>query len=640
MAALFVALSFVAAWRTLELKVFDLLTVATAPNESKLPIVIVGIDEESFAHVGRQWPWPRSVYARALDQLSQSGAMVVAFDMLFSEPDREAAEDKAFAEAIARNGSVVLAADMLYMETAHARQWMRVEPVADLKRAGGLVGFARIDLDRDVVARRMPTERDAFWRSIAQRIQEKQPGIPIAEPLPGDMIRYAGPVRTFTYVSFYQLVQGGLPPGAFQDQVVLIGKHVQASPDVGAAQSDLFLTPFTGTTRWFTPGVEIHANILETALRGDAIRPVDSGWIVLMILASVAAAVASMRTWRPLVSGVAAGGLTALMGGAAWLLFTRFNLWLPIVAPAAAIAFLYLIRGALAFLTEQRRRTELRRAFSLYVSPEVVDHVMANPKRLVLGGERRDVTMMFTDLAGFTTITEQHGAEQVTRILNMHFSRATAIVKRHGGTVNRFIGDAIMAMWGAPLDDPEQALHAVQAACEMQDDIARLREELKREGLPPIAMRIGVHSCNAIIGNLGSSDRFDYTAIGDGVNLAARMEGVNKLYGTGILLSGDTVALLRGQLRVRCVDRVIVKGKTEPVDLYTPCRDEAACDWSAKAMAAYRKREWAASEEAWARVLERLPDDKVAQLHLDRIAACKAMPANVQWQDAVELEKL
>ena len=163
------------------------------------------------------------------------------------------------------------------------------------------------------------------------------------------------------------------------------------------------------------------------------------------------------------------------------------------------------------------------------------------------------------------TLTEQLGAEQVTRVLNVHFSRATAIIKRHNGTVNRFIGDAIMAMWGAPLEDGKQAINACLAACEMQADMEDLRKQFKEEGLPQIRMRVGVHSCTAVIGNLGSSDRFDYTAIGDGVNLAARLEGVNKLYHTGILISGETAARLEGAVAVRLVDRVIVKGKSEPV---------------------------------------------------------------------------
>lgn len=640
-AALFIALGFTAAWRQVELKGFDALSVLTARNESTFPITIVGIDEDSFAQIALQWPWPHGIHARLVDALAQAGALVIAFDVLISDPDRDPEEDKALAAAIARSGNVVLAADMVYLESAHARQWLRVDPLPAFKAAGASTGLARIELDGDSVARRMPLEAEAFWREVARRAAQRQPAITLGEPAAGSMIRYAGPVQTFQYVSFYQALDPSkLPPDALKDQVVIIGKHVRASPDARAAQADLFYTPFTASTGWFTPGAEIHANILETALRGDAIVPLGLHWNVLLVIAGVAAASLAMRRWRPVGSAAMALALIAALGVGTWFLFARFNLWLPAGAAAAAILSVYLSHGALAFLAERRKRAELRRAFSLYVSDEVVDHVIAHPERLVLGGERREVTMLFTDLAGFTTLTEQLGAEQVTSILNMHFSRATAIIKRHRGTVNRFIGDAVMAMWGAPLDDPEQARHACEAACEMQEDMGRLRDELAGRGLPPIWMRVGIHSCGAIVGNLGSAERFDYTAIGDGVNLAARLEGVNKLYGTGILVSGETVRRMQGAIPVRTVDRVIVKGKSEAVEIFTPCSDGELNSLSADAVSAYRARRWEESEGLWREILRRHPSDRIAILYIERIQRCRAASPGVEWQDAVELEKL
>jgi adenylate cyclase len=248
--------------------------------------------------------------------------------------------------------------------------------------------------------------------------------------------------------------------------------------------------------------------------------------------------------------------------------------------------------------------------------------------------------MLFTDLAGFTALSEKMQAEDVAQILNLHFTGATAIVKRNHGTVNRFIGDAVMAMFGAPVQDPEQAADAVRTACEMQQDIAQLREKLRAQGLPEIRMRIGVHSCTAVIGNLGSADRFDYTAIGDGVNLAARLEGVNKHYGTGILVSGETAARAGGAVKLRPVDRVIVKGKTEPVEILTPCEDDAVISASRRAIEAYRARRWDESEAAWREVLARMPDDGVAAIYLERLARCRTLSPEAPWEAAVELEKL
>ena len=641
-AVVFIALGATSPWQMLELKGFDALTVATAPNTSNLPIVVVGIDEDSMNQVGRQWPWPREIYARLLKVLREQGATVVVFDVLFPEPDARGPEqDEAFAREIKESGNVLMAADRRYFETQYSRTSMRVDPLPIFREAGALTGFARIELDPDVIARRIPREDDALWRQMARMLKQRIQGLEYQDPPPDAMIRYAGPFKTFQYVPFYAALDPAmLPAGALKDQVVIICRYLEASPDVGAAQSDLFLTPFSGRTQLFTPGGEIHANILETVIGGNAIQPLGFAWHVLLVLGACALGAWGMRRWRPLSSAAVALLLIVPIVLLDWALFRYAHAWLAAGAAVAAVVTLYLAYGAIGFLIEAQRRAELRRAFSLYVSPEVVDHVMSNPAGLALGGQRRDVTMMFTDLAGFTTITEQHGAEQVTKVLNQHFSRGTAIIKRHRGTVNRFIGDAIMAMWGAPVDDPQQATHALRAAVEMQEDMARLRTELAQQGLPPVWMRVGIHSCNAIIGNLGSADRFDYTAIGDGVNLAARMEGVNKLYDTGILVSGDTARAVAGAVPVRVVDRVIVKGKSEPVELYTPCADPEVVEWSARGMEAYRERRWGESEEWWRKVAERLPRDRVAEIHLERLAALKVMPATTQWRDAVELEKL
>jgi adenylate cyclase len=641
-AVIFGALGFIPLWHQLELKGFDALTLSTAPHQSSLPITIVGIDEASFAQIRKQWPWPRELHARLIDQLEKAGALVIAMDVLLPEASN-AHDDGALAEAIRAGGNIVLASDMVYRETDYARQWMRVDPIPAFTQAGASNGFAIVNPDRDLVVRKMPLGNDVFWRAVVRRVNQRQPGLlAVTEPASDAMIRYAGADHTFPYVSYYQALEADalLPPNAFRDQIVLVGRDLKANINAEAAQGDLFATPFTMQAGWLTPGVEIHANILETAIRGDALRPAPAGSGLALVALAVLLSALAMRHWRPIVSAAAALAVIAAIAALDWALFTRMNTWLPAVAAAGSVIAVYLAFGGVAFLVERRRKGEIRRAFSLYVSPEVVDHVMAHPERLALGGERRDVTMLFTDLAGFTSFTEQLGPEQVTRILNVHFSRATAIIKRHGGTVNRFIGDAIMAMWGAPLDDPKQSIRACLAACEMQHDLEALRREFKAEGLPEIRMRVGVHSCNAIIGNLGSSDRFDYTAIGDGVNLAARLEGVNKLYGTGILLSGETVSRLQGELAVRLVDRVIVKGKSEPVDIYTPCADPLAVAASAEAIAAYRERRWEESERLWRELLHAHPDDAIAAIYLERIQRCRITSPDVNWQGAVELEKM
>ncbi|PWB61762.1 MAG: adenylate/guanylate cyclase domain-containing protein, partial [Betaproteobacteria bacterium] len=626
----------------LEQRGFDALTVATAPGKSQLPITIVGIDEASFAQIGLRWPWPRSLYAKLLDQLKRSGAMVVALDVTMSEASTEA-EDRAFAEAIARSGNVVIASTMAYQETAFVRQWIRMDPIPAFVAAGATKGLAHVDLDRDGVVRRVPEGDDVFWKAVIARANAVSPGLlPEPQAPAGALIRYVGPDHTFPYVSFYQALDADthLPPGAFQDQIVLVGRDIQASVDAGAAQADLFLTPFTASTRGLVPGVEIHANLLEGAVTKSHVVPVAPPWRLAVIAAATILASALLRRWRPLTGLAIALAIGAALAGSSWWLFANANTWLPVSLAIMAVALTYVAFGGIAFVAERRRRSELRRAFALYVSPDVVDQMLESPERLRLGGERRTVTVLFTDLAGFTTISEKHGPEQVVHILQQHFTRASAIVKRHRGTLLQFIGDALMAVWGAPLDDPQHAVNACQAAREMQADLEDLRASLAAEGLPPIHMRVGIHTTEAAVGNFGAEDRFNYTALGDGVNLASRLEGANKLFGTPILLSGATARLLPDGAPLRQLGRIVVKGKSEPVEVFTFDEDAGRREATSAALAAYARREWDAAEAAFRNLAAKDANDGVAAHYLGRIAVLRQEPPEPGWDGSEMLDKL
>jgi len=639
---LFAALSASDGWRRLELKGYDLLMVMSAPGRSALPITIIGIDEPSFAQIEKQWPWPRRMHGELLEQLNRAGAIVVAFDILLSEPSNEE-DDRLFAQAIAKAGNVVLTADRVYQETQYVRQWLRVEPIDAFKKAGAANGLATIPQeDGDLVLRRMPEGQDVFWREIVRRANIVRPGL-IEEPssLAGKMIGYIGSDHTFPYVSYYQALHADtdLPTDTFRDQIVLVGRNVRSAIETGGVQ-DNFATPFTSLTGWLMPGVEIHANIMESALLHRNVTPLSWAWNIALLAFAVVSSAMLMRHWRPFVSAAAGLGLLAIIAVGNWWLFAHYLMWLPALAAMSSVVMVYAGLGGHAFFSEQRQRRETRRAFSMYLAPEVVDQIMAHPDRLKLGGERREITLLFTDLKGFTNISEQLGPEQVAQLLNEHFSRATAIIKQHGGTVNRFIGDAIMAFWGAPLANDKHALSACLAARDMQLDMHKLREDFSQRGLPPIYMRVGIHTGPAIVGNLGASDRFDYTAIGDSVNLAARLEGVNKLYGTEILVSSATVNLLDGALPLRNVDRVIVKGKTEAIDIFTVSDNAPVNQVTAQALQAYRDQRWDESEALWRQALDLLPGDMISALYLERIAAFREQPPAAGWDGAVALDKL
>ena len=247
---------------------------------------------------------------------------------------------------------------------------------------------------------------------------------------------------------------------------------------------------------------------------------------------------------------------------------------------------------------------------------------------------------MFTDLASFTTLSEQLTAEQTVEVLTGYFNAMTPIVHASGGTVDKFIGDAVMAFWGAPLPDERHAEHAVRAAIAMQQAMQPLVADLRARGLPPIHMRIGLHTGRVVVGNVGSAQRFSYTAIGDAVNLAARLEGANKAFGTGILLSAATAALLPPDVALRALDDVVVKGKSEAVRVFTPCDDAAVREASAAALDAFHARDWDVAERQLAQVQARLPGDPAALRLLERIAAARCLPPGADWSPAVALDKL
>ncbi|HEY0886052.1 MAG TPA: adenylate/guanylate cyclase domain-containing protein, partial [Ramlibacter sp.] len=322
-----------------------------------------------------------------------------------------------------------------------------------------------------------------------------------------------------------------------------------------------------------------------------------------------------------------------------WSLFAGARWWLPPVGPVAALAAAAAATGLLHFVSVRRRSRRMRGLFAHYVPAEVVAQLVEQPGLVRLGGEVREITVMFTDLAGFTGMSERLSAEQTVEVLTAYFNAMTPIIHRYGGTVDKYIGDAIMAFWGAPLPDAAHAEHAVRAAIEMQAAMERLAGELRERGLPPIEMRIGLHSGPAVVGNVGSDIRFSYTAVGDTVNLAARLEGANKAFGTGILLSDATATRLPPGLPLRVLDIVVVKGKSEPVRVFTPCDDSDLREHSAAALAALESGHWDESEAHLRRLLLERPGDAAALRVMERVAAARDRP-DPGWLPALALDKL
>ncbi|MDP3174676.1 MAG: adenylate/guanylate cyclase domain-containing protein, partial [Phenylobacterium sp.] len=293
-----------------------------------------------------------------------------------------------------------------------------------------------------------------------------------------------------------------------------------------------------------------------------------AGGLLSLLLATLAPRV------HPWLVAVSTGAAAIAAVGLSYASFSHGGLWWSPTPLLAMLLAAYGVSAVWGFVAARQRARHIRQMFAQYVPPDVVGQLVAHPELMRLGGETRELTVMFTDLANFTGMSERLDPQHTVAVLTEYFNTMTAIVHRHHGTVDKFIGDAVMAFWGAPLPVPDHAHHAVAAAIEMQAAMAALVTRLQAQGLPQIGMRIGIHSGPAVVGNIGSETRFSYTAIGDTVNLAARLEGANKAFGTGILLSASTAALLgEGAPLLRPLADVVVKGKTEAVRVYTPCDD-------------------------------------------------------------------
>lgn len=548
-------------WRLLDERSFDYLSTTLAPKRPDNGPIIVAIDEPSLAEIGKQWPWPRDLHAKLVTALRSAGAKAIGLDIIFAEPSTPEADG---ALAAAMGPDVVLASDITILETPQASQMLRTEPLPELTAGGARSGVASIVLDRDGAIRRIPT----YDHSFANTLLGQNRTVPDTS-----LIQTYGPARTYPTVSYYQALDPAsfLPPDFFRGRTVVVGLSMQAAPKMDAGGADAYATSWSARTGTLVSGAEIQATVFDNLASGQFIRSAPL-WAAIAATFASAALAALMAwpgtSWRTFV--VALAGFAGLIAGSFILL--RFGrIFVPPAAPAFAFAAVSLAQGARDYAAERRLRREITRAFSQYLSPELVRQLTHDPSKLKLGGERRTLSILFCDVRGFTTISEQmkDSPERLTALVNRLLNPLSDAVVNAGGTIDKYIGDCIMAFWNAPLDDPDHAAHAVQAALAMLTALDRLNAELAAEaaerGEPALALKIGVgiNTGDCVVGNMGSEKRFDYSALGDAVNLASRLEGQTKNYGVSILLGSETARLAGAKMPVIELDRVAVKGKTE-----------------------------------------------------------------------------
>lgn len=572
-------------------------------------VVVVAIDHKSIKEIGR-WPWSREVTARLVENLAFYGAKVTALDIVFSEPQNQPS-DAALAAAINRSGNVVMgyffrdeeqAIDLLaqlQLETAK----VKLVKVADGVESIPLAEFRSADLNLALLGKgaqdfgffnARPDGDGLYRRSIllllyngdiypslalkalshhlggevmvdvktwgVDTIQVGSLRVPVRED--GTMaLNYYGPGGSFRTVSASDVMKKRLQPNQLQGAIAFVG-----ATEIGIF--DIRPTPFDP----IQPGVELHATVAANALEHRFLR-YDGTTQLLEIICLLA---------LPVLLGIALAfapgtlvGLGAFAGTAIfyWVLnyfaFSRGLRDMTLIYPLVGIGLTYLGSEAWRNLVVERKGRQLKKAFSNYVSPDLVKEIERNPDKLVLGGEQRELSILFSDIRGFTTVSERLTPPELVKLLNEYLSPMTRIVLEERGTLDKFIGDAVMAIFNAPLDVPEHAVHACRTAVRMLEELQRLNKGFSARGMHTLDIGVGINTGPAVVGNMGADIRFDYTAIGDAVNLASRLEGLNKYYGSHILVSEDTYRLIpHGLFTFREVDRVKVKGKQVPIVMY------------------------------------------------------------------------
>jgi adenylate cyclase len=545
-------------------QLFLLRGTRTPPRE----VCVVAIDDDSYGVLGRDntLAWPRGLHADLIRTLKREGARAVAFDVLFTDPGVDVEQDAAFTTALAESKIVVLGASMEIIQDPLFNEARLLEPYEPFKNAAARVADVNLPTDSDGVLR-------YAWPS-----REDRPGLALAayELATGDTsqrtrntrhLDYYGPARAIKTVSIYQALDPKqyLPPGFFKDKIVFVGKSIDAVP--GKAEKDAFLTPYRGAHGSTTFGVEIHATLAANLLEHREIRLLDHRLEILLLLLLPLVSTLTFIYLRPLAGGAAFLALLVAPWAMGYVAFTRRELWVPVVIPSAVqLPVSYGLSLIWYYLTTVRDREKIKRAFGLYLSPEMIRRIAEDPDAVNLGGQELVGTAVFTDIKGFTSIAEGMSAPETAAMLNAYFSDATRHVFDAGGTLIKYIGDAVFAIWGAPIRRDDHATQACVAALAL----ARAQEAVGPDAGPVASLvtRIGVHTGPMLVGNLGSAQRFDYTAIGDAVNLASRIEGLNKAFGTLALASGEAIAATDGRFITRSLGRARVVGRTEPVELH------------------------------------------------------------------------
>jgi adenylate cyclase len=657
-------------------------------------VVIVGITDEDMKTLPEPFPYPRSYYAHLVENLERCGVRAVAFDLTL-DAKRDSISDAAFEAVLKKYNNIVLATKSpeesgagRYVLSTLERSYPNV-----FYKEGRYIGIVSVaGKDRDDVARRyypMMTVGNFLTPTFGfatLNIALKLPDTAVADidfsdktialsdrtiPAIGDgrsfLLNYYGPNQTFRYVKFTEVIDDSsfktkeeLEIGENIDQFdldeelqkSLKGKIVIVGSTM-AEERDIHSVPIAnadGTTTM--NGVEIHATAIQNVLSQNYIQRANPNLeLALIIFLAIISFFAILQVRLLKVRYIvllefASIAIVALLAFAIFEIavrsFINNSTLINIVYPGLAVVLAYLSAAVYQYLAERQQKALIKNVFSKYISAAVVNELVANPEKAKLGGDRRELTVFFSDIAGFTTISEQFHTkpEGLVALLNEYLDEMTAIVLKHEGTLDKYEGDAIMAFWGAPIPQKDHALRTCLASLEMQKRLAALRPKWAKEGKPGLEVRIGVNTGTMIVGNMGGQDRFDYTVIGDSVNLASRLEGANKQYGSNIMISDFTYQQVKDHVAVRELDLIQVKGKNEPVkvwellgtaDMRLTDDQKQSLEIYHEGLRLYRSRSWQEAIAYFQQAKTLDPGCRVAEIYEQRANLYQLNPPPKDW---------
>jgi adenylate cyclase len=699
----------------IRLRTFDFYQSLRPRETVSRPVVIVDIDEASLKDIG-QWPWPRTILADLVTRLAELGVVAIGFDIVFAEPDRMSpsiaatsfrnldddtrnklrtlpSNDEVFAQAIRRSRVVVgqagsaTAAPRSEAEAALQTGFavkgpdatpflvtfaglLRNVPVIEQAAAGR--GVFSVLPERDGIVRRVPLVMRAqgamvpslsiellrvVTNSSAILVRTDQAGVQsVAVPdlqVPTDQngrfwvhFNKHDPAR---YVSAKDVLQGRVPRDRVEGKLVLIGTSAVGLLDVKT-------TPVSAAM----PGVEIHAQILESALTKSSLTsPNYAVGVELLVAVFVGLAIIIVAPIFRASLVIAFGAIVAAaLIGTSWYVYSQYNLLIDFTYPLISSALVYLALVFMNYVKEQKQRQQIRAAFGYYLSPALVEQLARSPEKLALGGEERRMTVLFSDVRGFTTISEyyKHDPQGLTRLMNRFLTPLTNAIIERKGTIDKYIGDAIMAFWNAPLDDPQQEINACEAALEMLARADKLNQQFKREAeqnggkYMPLNVGIGLNTGPCVVGNMGSDFRFNYSVLGDTVNVASRLEARTKDYRIPIVIGAQTEQQAKEKFATMEIDRIQVKGKTEPETVFTVLGHaelrqdpnfQQLRELTAGMLRSYREQDWKQALEAMEfcrKTGERFGIAALYDMYAERIEAFRRTPPPPDWNGVYEAE--